>query len=155
MPSTERWTPVGAAAILRRISEQTASPPTTTAERLARHWFGLIDQGSFGDLRELVDDDAVYVSKILAGETLVGREAVGDHLVEMLEEKVYEVVAERFVAIDDDRIAVEGRMRWMDDGRVIHDDPVVWAFEFRDGRLLRCVPVRSSLEAETALASRR
>jgi hypothetical protein len=41
-------------------------------------------------------------------------------------------------------------MRWIEDERVIRDD---WAIEFRDGLLLRFVPARSVLEAETPLAA--
>ncbi len=43
-------------------------------------------------------------------------------------------------------------MRWIDDDRVIRDDPIVWALEFRDDLLLRLVPARSAIEAETILA---
>ena len=44
-------------------------------------------------------------------------------------------------------------MRWIDDERVIRDDPAVWAMEFRDGLVLRFLPARSALEAETLLAA--
>ncbi len=46
---------------------------------------------------------------------------------------------------------VEGRLRWIDEDRVIRDDPVVWALQFRDGLLLRFVAVRSALDAEAVL----
>ena len=39
---------------------------------------------------------------------------------------------ELYTPLDDDRVIVEGRLRWIDDERVIRDDPVVWALEFRD-----------------------
>ena len=68
---------------------------------------------------------------------------------------LYEAVTEVFTTLDDDRVVVEGRMRWIDDERVIRDDPVVWAMEFRDGLLLRFVPTRSVFEAETTLAAPR
>ena len=40
-----------------------------------------------------------------------------------------------------------------DDDRVIRDDPTVWAMEFRDGLVLRFLPARTALEAETLLAA--
>ena len=58
-----------------------------------------------------------------------------------------------YQALDDDRIVVEGRMRWIDDDRVIRDDPVIWAMEFRDGLLARFVPARTLVEAETILGA--
>ena len=59
-----------------------------------------------------------------------------------------------FHPVDDNRIVVEGRLRWMDDERVIRDDPVIWAMEFRDGLLARFVPARTLVEAETMLGAR-
>jgi len=56
-----------------------------------------------------------------------------------------------YQALDDDRIVVEGRIRWIDDDRVIRDDPVTWAMEFRDGLLIRAIPARTLVEAETIL----
>jgi hypothetical protein len=53
--------------------------------------------------------------------------------------------------LDDTRVVVEGRLRWIDDERVIRDDPVIWAMEFRDDLLYRFIAVRSMLEAEAVL----
>ena len=55
--------------------------------------------------------------------------------------------------IDGERIVVEGRMRWMDEERVLRDDPMIWALEFRDGLLFRSTPAHSVLEAEALLAA--
>ncbi len=52
------------------------------------------------------------------------------------------------------RVTVEGRVRWIDDERVIRDDPIVWALEFRDGLLLRLLHGRSVIDAEALLAKR-
>jgi hypothetical protein len=41
---------------------------------------------------------------------------------------------ELFSALDEERIVVAGRMRWIEDERVIRDD---WAIEFRAGLLPR------------------
>ena len=56
-----------------------------------------------------------------------------------------------YQALDDDRVVVEGRIRWIDEDRVIRDDPVTWAMEFRDGLLVRFIPARTLVEAETIL----
>ena len=66
--------------------------------------------------------------------------------------RFHESHADVFRPFDDERIVVEGRMRWMDDERVLRDDPVVWALEFRDGLLWRSTPAVTVLEAETLLA---
>jgi hypothetical protein len=64
-------------------------------------------------------------------------------------------VPEVFRPLDDERIVVEGRMRWMDEERILRDDPVIWALEFREGRLRRSMSAQTVLEAEALLASRR
>lgn len=64
---------------------------------------------------------------------------------------LYEAAAGSFEPIDDQRVVVEGRLRWIDDDRVIRDDPVIWAMEFRDGLLARFIPARTRVEAETIL----
>ena len=51
--------------------------------------------------------------------------------------------------LDDDRIVIEGRLRSQDADRILRDDPMIWAFDFRDGLLRRSTPegapsVRSS-----------
>ena len=66
---------------------------------------------------------------------------------------LYEAVTDGYTPLDDERVIVEGRMRWIDDERVIRDDPAFWAMEFRDGLVLRFLPARSALEAETLLAA--
>jgi hypothetical protein len=84
-----------------------------------------------------------------------GRADVTRFLQETVPTSLYEAVDEVYTAVDEDRVVVEGRMRWIDEERVIRDDPVVWAIEFRDGLLLRFVPARTTIEAETLLASPR
>jgi hypothetical protein len=61
--------------------------------------------------------------------------------------------AEVFRPVDEQRIVVEGRTRWMDEHRVLRDDPVIWALEFRDGLLRRSTPAQTALEAESLLAA--
>jgi hypothetical protein len=125
------------------------------SERLARRWFAAVASGEFEQLQELVHQDVQLVSKIRTGAVVEGRDAVARFIRESIAPNLYEAVTEVFTALDGERVIIEGRMRWIDDDRVIRDDPVVWAMEFRDGLLLRFIPARSVLEAETILASPR
>jgi hypothetical protein len=69
-------------------------------------------------------------------------------------ERLFETSAEVFEPLDETRIVVEGRMRWLDKERVLRDDPMVWALEFSDGLLRRSTPTQSVLEAKMILAAR-
>ena len=42
----------------------------------------------------------------------------------------------------------------MDDERILRDDPMIWALEFRDGLLWRSTYAHSVLEAEALLVRR-
>jgi hypothetical protein len=125
------------------------------AERLARRWFALVGSGDFDAAARMLHDDVVLVSKVAAGAVLEGREDVERFIRETVAERLYEASGDVYAPLDETRIVVEGRMRWIDEDRVIRDDPVVWALEFRDGRLLRFVPARTTVEAEALLASPR
>jgi hypothetical protein len=103
----------------------------------------------------LLHEDIVVVSRVRPGEVIEGRDAVTVFIHETLADSLYEAAPDTYVPVDDDRIVVEGRMRWIDDERVIRDDPVTWALEFRDGLLIRFVPARTTVEAETLLAAAR
>ena len=134
-----------------RIDTSPAAPEVTS-ERLARRWFALIHDGSFERLREMLHEDVVIVSRVRPGEIVEGREAVASFIEGTVSRSLYEAVTDGYTPLDDERVIVEGRMRWMDDERVIRDDPVIWAMEFRDGLVLRFLPARTALEAETLLA---
>ena len=95
------------------------------------------------------------MSKVRAGTVVEGRADVASFIQETVANSLYEAVTDVYTPLDDERVIVEGRIRWIDDERVIRDDPVVWAMEFRDGLLLRFVPARTTIEAETILASPR
>jgi hypothetical protein len=91
------------------------------------------------------------VSKIRPGTAVHGRAEV-TRFIDEIAPSLYEAATEVFTPLDDERIVVQGRVRWIDDERVIRDDPAVWAMEFRDELLLRFVAARSVLEAEAILA---
>ena len=123
------------------------------SERLARRWWALVQARAFDRLAELLHDDVVVVSKIQPGRVLEGRSKVARFVEETLADSLYEASTNAYLPIDDERIVVEGRLRWIDEQRVIRDDPVVWAMEFRDGLLVRFVPARTQVEAETILGA--
>ena len=108
---------------------------------------------SFDRLHDLLHDDVVIVSRVRPGEIVQGREAVASFIEDIVSRSLYEAVERALHPLDDEHVIVEGRMRWIDDERVIRDDPTVWAMEFRDGLVLRFLPARTALEAETLLAA--
>ena len=138
-----------ASPIIDRISERGSD--TYESERLARRWFAAVDEGAFDELGSLVHDDVVLISKLRPGVVVEGREAFVQFTRETVSASLYEAVTTTYHALDAQCVIVEGRMRWIDDDRVIRDDPVTWAMEFRDGRLVRFVPARTMIEAETML----
>lgn len=134
---------------------QPASAAAAAAERLARAWFTTVEQGAFDRLVEFLHDDVELVSRVRSGETFHGREDAGRFILETVASSLYEASADVFIPLGANRVIVEGRMRWMDDERVIRDDPVVWALEFENDLLIRFVPARTVVEAETILTSSR
>ncbi len=133
------------------ISERT--PETLLSERLARHWFSVVEERAFDQLGELVDPSILVVSKVRPGTVIEGRDEFIRFVQDTLANSLYEAVASSFHPLDDARVVVEGRIRWIDDDRVIRDDPVTWAMEFRDGLLVRFMPARTLIEAETILGT--
>ena len=101
---------------------------------------------------ELIHDDVVVVSKMRPGLVLEGKDEVVPYL-EALAENLYEATISTYLALDDRRVVAEGRLRWIDEDRVIRDDPVTWAMELRDGLLVRFIPARTQVEAETILGT--
>jgi hypothetical protein len=134
-----------------RITERAAE--ITESERLARRWWALVAERAFDQLADLVHDDIVLVSKIRPGLVLEGKREVVQHVQDELAERLYEATTSAFLPVDEDRIVVEGRIRWIDDERVIRDDPVTWGMEFRGGLLARFIPARTQVEAETILGA--
>ncbi len=123
------------------------------SERLARQYFVLADGGADPRMLDIMHPDVEIVLRKPGGpRTLRGKDEVAAFLDEVPElYAVYESVAETFDVVDDDRVVVEGRMRWMDDDRVLRDDSMFWALEFLHGLLFRLTPARSASEAHAAL----
>jgi ketosteroid isomerase-like protein len=112
--------------ILLRIAERphTDSP---ASERLARRWFAAVQRGAFEELAELVHEDAELVSKVRPGTVVHGRSEVARFIEEEVGPSLFEASTEVYTPVDDRRVIVEGRVRWIDEERVIRDDPVIWA----------------------------
>ncbi len=91
------------------------------------------------------------MSKIRTGTVVQGRSDVVHFIRDAVAPHLYDAAVEVYTTLDEGRVIAEGRLRWIDDERVIRDDPVVWALEFRDGLLLRFVAARSTLDAEALL----
>jgi ketosteroid isomerase-like protein len=87
------------------------------SERLARRWFDLVREGSFDRLCEMLHEDALLVSRVRPGEVVEGRNAVEAFIHEAIAPSLYEAVTESFTPLDEGRIVVEGRMRWIDEER--------------------------------------
>ena len=115
----------------------------------------MVSERAFDQLGDLVHEDVVIVSKMRPGLVLEGRSEVLQHMQETLADNLYEATTTAYLPVDEQRIVVEGRIRWIDDERVIRDDPVTWAMEFRDDLLTRFIPARTQVEAETMLGARR
>jgi ketosteroid isomerase-like protein len=122
------------------------------SERLARRYFTLFAAGRIDEMLELVHPDVELVLKtVRPGEVIRGRQGL-ERFVAEISEGVYESAAEVYRPLDETRIVVEGRVRWTDDERVLRDDPMIWALEFRDGLLVRSSPAQTVLEAESILS---
>lgn len=125
------------------------------SERLARRYFSLFARGETDQLLELVHPDIeIRLKTVRRGELIEGRDAMKTFIDE-IGEMFFESQADVYRPVDDERVVVEGRIRWMDDDRILRDDPMIWALEFRDGLLYRSTPAHSVLEAETILAVRK
>ena len=124
------------------------------SERLARRYFSLVERGELAKVLELLHPEIEILLKTShSGEVLRGREQV-EAFVEKsdLGRWFNEAHAEVFRPLDEERIVVEGRVRSMDEQRILRDDPMIWALEFRDGLLRRSTPAQTVLEAEGLLA---
>lgn len=113
----------------------------------------MVEQRDFAHLGDLVHDDVLLVSKLRPGVVVEGKENFVNFTRETVADSLYEASTTSFHALDDRRVVVEGRVRWIDDERIIRDDPVTWAMEFDDGLLTRVIPARTRIEAETVLGA--
>jgi len=117
------------------------------SERLARQIFALFQEREKEKLLELIHPEVeVVLETTRPGEVLAGRDAVAE-FVDGVAGRLYETQAFEYRPLDDNRIVIEGRLRSLDDDRILRDDPMIWAFEFLDGLLRRREPFESILAA--------
>jgi ketosteroid isomerase-like protein len=136
-------------------SDESSLGTVLESERLARRYFAVFNDGDRRRALELIHPEVELVLKTTRpGEVVRGCDEVA-RFVEEIETRFYESVAEVYRALDDTRIVVEGRIRWTDEERVLRDDPMIWALEFRDGLLWRSTPASSRIQAETILEASR
>jgi ketosteroid isomerase-like protein len=131
--------------------EIAVSPDSPSSERLARRWFATVSRGAFDELTELLHEDVELVSKIRTGAVVRGRADVAHFIRDDVAPSLFGAAVDVYTPLDEEKVIAEGRLRWIDEERVIRDDPVVWALEFREGLLRRFVAVRSTLDAEMVL----
>lgn len=126
------------------------------SESLARQCFEAGRDPDFPRrFKELLHPDVAVSVRTADGEWVEGAEAVGELLDRNADAPVFQAADDRYLPIDEERVVVEGRLRWMDEGRTLRDEPAIWALEFRDGLLYRSITVRSVAEAEAVLAAGR
>ena len=132
----------------------TPSTPTLDSERLARLYFERFSEHSIEGLAELIHPDVVLeLQAVEVGRVLRGRGELLQFFEAQFVRRRWWAVVQACHSIGNDKAVVEGRVRWIDDERVLRDDPRVWALEFCDGLLVRSIPARSVAEAEALLAA--
>jgi hypothetical protein len=113
-----------------------------------------VNEGAYEKVLELCHPEIEAVLRSPSGQVARGVDEIARYFREVLAERpIYEVSVAEVRSLDDRRVVVEGRMRWMDDDRVLRDDPVVWALELEDGLLRRSTAVRTVTEAEALLSA--
>ncbi len=148
-----RWTACTDRLILLDISEGSAAG-TVESERLARRYFALFGQHAFEKLREVVHPDVVLELKaVQPGHVVRGRDEFIRFLEQEFDRHLWEAVAHVFTPLDENRVIVEGRVRWFDDENVLRDDSRFWALEFSAGLLLHSAPASSMVDAEMILSA--
>lgn len=119
--------------------------PHRDAGSLARHVFEIANRDPM-KLGPLLHPDVDVEFAHAPGRIVHGRDdvmaVVEDEIVVMA---VHEAMPRSFHPIDDDRIVIEGRLRWSSRGGGFRDSHAVWALAFDHG-LLRTARRAGSLE---------
>lgn len=124
--------------------------------RLARLYFERFNAQSTRGLAEIVHPDVVLeLQAVDVGRVLRGRDELLRFFADQWKQRRWDATVHAYHVVDENRVIVEGRVRWVDDERVMRDDSRVWALEFRDGLLHRSIPARSLAEAHARLSASR
>jgi hypothetical protein len=119
-----------------------------------RRYFELFRLETLAELRDLLAPDAVLgLIAVKPGTVLRGRDEIVAFLEREFARRLWDTVVHVCTPLDGSRAVVEGRVRWIDDDHVMRDEGRYWGVEFRDGLLLRSLPARSAIEAETLLSA--
>jgi hypothetical protein len=124
---------------------------------LARIVFELYSQGRVEELQRYLHPDAVVVPMVSPEAELHGRSEVGDFISDETGRRwLYEVRGDRFTAVGDRWVIVEGRLRFSnpEPNGGFRDRSSIWLTEFDDGLLIRSEPVVSAEEAQRAVSER-
>jgi ketosteroid isomerase-like protein len=127
---------------------------TPPSEQNARRFFQLLEERSVEGLRQFLHEQVVFRPRIMQTRLFRGR----DDVLHLFYDDVfgwpfYEATAHAYTAVTDQLIVVEGRVRWMREGR-LHDSPTVWLLEFKDDQLYRLEAPASMSEALTQARAR-
>lgn len=121
-----------------------------------RRYFAVFRLETLAEFRELLAPDAVIgLIAVQPGALLRGRDEIIAFLEQEFGRRLWETVVHVCTPLDESRALVEGRVRWIDDDHVMRDEARFWGIEFSDGLLLRSLPARSAVEAETLIAAER
>lgn len=113
-----------------------------------------MNDGDYAQVLELVHPEIEAAPKSRPLERIRGADAAARFLHDFVATRsVFEIGLTAVNAVDEHRVVAQGRLRWMDDDRVLRDDPVVWAVEVEDGLLRRSTAVRTVTDAEALLAT--
>ena len=129
-------------------------PRSRELETLAKRYFALFNARALEELRDVLHPDVTLEMNTVEPSTVLsGRDEVIRFLGKEFPHRLWEAVVQACETLGKNRAVVAGRVRWMDDQRVLRDDPKLWALEFLDGLLLRSIPVHTVREAESILRS--
>lgn len=127
---------------------------TPPSELNARRFFELLQEQSVEGLRDFLHEQVVSRPRIMTGRLFQGR----DEVLRLFYDDVfgwplYEPVAHTYTPVTVELVVVEGRVRWMREGR-LHDTATVWLLEFKDDKLFRLTAPATKDEALTQAWSR-
>jgi hypothetical protein len=119
-----------------------------------RRFISLVNEREHAQALACCHPEVEAIARVPSRQVVRGIDELARFLREVIAERaMYEVTVASVRSLDDRRLIVESRMRWMDEDHVLRDDPVVWALELEEGLLRRSTPVRTVSEAEALLSA--
>jgi hypothetical protein len=105
---------------------------TPPSELNARRFFELLHEQSVEGLRDFLHEQVEFRPRIMTGRLFQGR----DEVLRLFYDDVfgwplYEPVAHTYTPVTVELVVVEGRVRWMREGR-LHDTATVWLLQFKN-----------------------